>query len=57
MELSEIHSCEKSEGRIVCIEIDMLGITYCAYCHQIVDYSNYFKYKEAEKQLKVLDKK
>jgi hypothetical protein len=38
MKLEEIHNCKKSEGKIVCITIDKLGITRCAYCHQKVDY-------------------
>jgi hypothetical protein len=42
MKIEEIHTCEKSEGKIVCIEIDMLGNTYCAYCHSQVPYGKYF---------------
>ena len=49
-ELSDFHSCIESEGKIVCISIDNLGITRCNYCNQIVDYSIYFKYKEAERR-------
>ena len=48
MELSEIHNCEKCQGKIVCISIDNLGITRCTYCNQVVDYSDYFKYKEGQ---------
>lgn len=54
VELSDFHNCEKSEGKIVCISIDNVGVTRCNYCNQIVDYSDYFKYKEAERQLKEL---
>mgnify|MGYP001596298251 CR=1 FL=1 len=42
MELSEIHDCEKCQGKIVGITIDNLGITRCAYCNQIVNYKPYF---------------
>ena len=56
MELSEIHNCEQSEGKIVCISIDILGITRCNYCNRVVDYSNYFKYQEAKRVLKELNK-
>ena len=48
MELSEIHDCEKCHGKIVCISIDALGVTRCAYCNQVVDYSSYFKNKYNE---------
>jgi hypothetical protein len=44
MELSEIHNCEKCEGKIVCISIDNLGVTRCAYCNQVVDYRPYFEF-------------
>ena len=40
MKLEEIHTCEKCEGKIVCITVDKLGITRCAYCHRIVNYKN-----------------
>ena len=46
-DLSKIHDCEKCRGKIVCIETDMLGNTYCAYCHQRVDY----RMTKAERQL------
>lgn len=55
LDISDMHSCEQSEGKIVCITIDNLGITKCAYCNKVVDYSDYFKYKEAERQLKELE--
>ena len=57
MKIEEIHQCEESEGKIVCITINNLGITRCAYCNQVVDYTNYFKYKEAERQLEALEEK
>lgn len=57
MKLSDIHNCEKCQGKIVGISINNVGITRCAYCHQVVDYSEYFKYKEAEKILEELKNK
>ena len=53
-ELSEIHNCEKCQGKIVAITIDKVGITRCAYCNEVVDYSNYFKYLEAKRTLEQL---
>lgn len=38
MNFEKMHICEKSEGKIVCIELDMLGNTYCSYCHEKVNY-------------------
>lgn len=38
MKLSQIHDCEKSHGKLVRIEMDNLGNTYCGYCHERVDY-------------------
>lgn len=50
MKLNEIHNCEKSEGKIVCITIDDFGVTRCGYCGELVDYSNYFKLEELKKK-------
>lgn len=37
---TKAHDCEKCHDKIVCIEVDSItGKTYCAYCHQEVDYS------------------
>lgn len=55
--LNEIHDCEKCHGKIVMMSIDALGVTRCGYCNEVVDYSNYFRYKEAEKVIKQLKKK
>ena len=41
-ELSEIHNCKASEGKIVCISIDNSGVTHCSYCGATVDYSLYY---------------
>jgi len=38
MDLSEIHDCEKSKGKIVSISIDKLGVERCGYCGEIVPY-------------------
>ena len=45
MELSELHDCEKSHGKIVAIEADLWGITKCGYCHEVVDYYSFYKQK------------
>jgi len=45
MDLSEIHSCSKSHGKIVNIRIDYLGQTYCGYCGDKIDYKKYFEYE------------
>lgn len=37
--IEKLHDCKKCHGKIVCIEADKLGNTYCGYCHQRVDYS------------------
>lgn len=41
-----IHDCPQSEGRIVSIAIDNLGITLCAYCQKPVDYWRHFPNKK-----------
>ena len=43
MELSEVHNCEKCQGKIVLIEVDSFGNTHCGYCHSIVDYKQCHK--------------
>lgn len=37
-ELEKIHDCKKCHGKIVCISVDKLGVTRCAYCNKVVDY-------------------
>ena len=56
-ELSEIHNCKKCQGKIVTISIDKLGVTRCGYCNQVVDYSEYFKYLDAEKIIEKLEER
>jgi len=36
-EIEKIHSCEKSQGKIVCISIDNMGTTRCVYCGEIIN--------------------
>lgn len=42
MDLSELHDCEKSHGKIVAINMDHVGITRCGYCNEQVDYKSFF---------------
>ncbi len=55
--IENIHTCKKSQGKIVCITIDNVGMTRCAYCNEIVDYLEYFKLQEARKVIEMLNKK
>ena len=58
MNLSEIHNCEKCQGKMVCIAVNKLGISYCGYCYEIVDYREFFDEEllnEGEEALKDLD--
>lgn len=41
LELSEVHSCKKSEGKIVLITNNINGTTSCGYCNQIVNYKEW----------------
>ena len=56
MELSEIHNCKKSQGKIVSITIDKLGVTRCAYCNQVVNYSAFFRFFDVDEMLKEVKK-
>ena len=38
-DFEKAHQCEKSKGKIVAIQKDLLGNTYCGYCGQRVCYS------------------
>lgn len=42
---SELHTCEKCKGKIVLIEVDVVGVERCGYCHEPVDYSGWFLQK------------
>jgi len=57
MELNEVHNCKKCQGKIVLIGIDKLGVTRCGYCHQVVDYSNYFKLIVAKNTIKQIEER
>ena len=37
-EMEKSHSCEKSEGKIICIEVDKFENYFCGYCNQKVNY-------------------
>ena len=54
MNLSELHGCKKSEGKMVVIEVAKLGIERCGYCGTVVKYLDYFKEKvKSGKELKL----
>jgi len=44
----DVHQCEQSKGKIVAIQKDLLGRTFCPYCNQQVDYSKILKQMEEE---------
>lgn len=49
----ESHWCKESDGKIICIEIDLFGNSYCSYCHQRVIYpidKNVFKFVKLKKE-------
>jgi len=50
--ISDIHDCEKCHGKMVCIEIDLVGVTRCAYCHEVVNYSSLRDNPEFQKFIK-----
>lgn len=54
--LEDYHDCKKCHGKIVCISINQLGVTKCSYCNQVVDYTDYFKYREAKRVIDELKK-
>ena len=43
MELSDIHDCDPCRGKIVLIQTDKKGNTYCGYCHEKVNYGKYVR--------------
>jgi hypothetical protein len=47
--LSELHDCEKCHGKIVNITVDLVGVTRCGYCNQVVDYTAWFREKLKER--------
>ena len=42
MNISDLHDCEKSHGKMVLIATDKSGNTCCGYCHEKVDYRKIF---------------
>jgi len=42
MNLRAIHECEKSENKMVSIEVNHAGVTFCGYCHKPVQYNCFF---------------
>ena len=45
MNLQQLHNCEKSNGKLVMISADKLGVTRCGYCNEVVDYVGWIKAK------------
>lgn len=43
IDFEKIHNCEKCRGKIVCIDIDKLGVSRCGYCNEVVNYKINFK--------------
>jgi late competence protein required for DNA uptake (superfamily II DNA/RNA helicase) len=37
-EFKGAHTCDKCEGKIICVTIDHCGNSRCAYCNQVVNY-------------------
>ena len=52
MNLEDLHDCEKCHREIVAISIDLLGVTRCGYCHEVVDYSSFAKEELEEPRAK-----
>lgn len=52
MKLSELHNCEKCQGKIVMISRDALGVSRCGYCNEIVPYNLWNPEEEEEKKSK-----
>lgn len=50
----DIHQCEESKDKIVCISIDYVGITRCNYCREIVDMRPLIDDPEYKKKLNEL---
>jgi len=50
MELSELHNCKKCHGKIVLISVDLVGITRCGYCNEVVDYKKWIEIRKDGKQ-------
>ena len=57
MNLSELHDCKKSHGKMVMISHDLVGVTRCGYCNKVVDYTAWFKSELGDDYPYVFDKK
>lgn len=55
-EISKLHDCEKCHDKMVCIEMDLVGVTRCAYCHEVVNYSSLRNNPDFQKFIKGLKK-
>ena len=50
--IEDLHQCKKSEGKIVCINVNDVGITRCSYCNEIVNYSPLWNNEEFQIRIK-----
>ena len=58
MDLEDVHTCEDSEGKMVMIEVNPdTGETFCGYCGEKVDYSEFFDQKMDELDIDVEQKR
>ncbi|MDP3026676.1 MAG: hypothetical protein Q8N63_03135 [Nanoarchaeota archaeon] len=57
MEIEQIHDCEACHGKIVCIETDKLGNSFCGYCHARADYSKLLDNEDFKRFIKKLQEK
>jgi len=46
MKLSELHDCDKSKDKIIAITLDLVGVSRCGYCNEVVDYARYFNHNK-----------
>ena len=46
MRVEDMHHCDKSEGKIFCMSIDLLGVSRCGYCGAKVPYGHWLAYEE-----------
>ena len=54
MNFSDIHDCENSHDKIVCIYVDKFGNTFCDYCKTPVDYASLSNLNITDPNLKEL---
>lgn len=46
MKPEQMHRCDKSEGKIFCVSIDLLGVSRCGYCGAKVPYGYWMAYEK-----------